>query len=75
MTTQYDLANPPFSSSSSSLQSKSISGGNIDVKLKELRDYFMTDAISRASPTMAKCISAVNKQQREDEAAKQCAAN
>lgn len=57
------------------LQSKSISGGNIDVKLKELRDYFMTDAISRASPTMAKCISAVNKQQREDEAAKQCVAN
>jgi len=28
----------------------------------------MTDAVSRASPTMAKCISAVNKQQRENEA-------
>ncbi|EDW62374.2 uncharacterized protein Dvir_GJ16774 [Drosophila virilis] len=54
--------------------SKSISGTPIDVKQKELRDYFMTDAISRASPTMAKCISAVNKQQRQDEAAKQCAA-
>ncbi|XP_039498429.1 NADH-ubiquinone oxidoreductase 75 kDa subunit, mitochondrial [Drosophila santomea] len=48
--------------------SKSIGGGPIDLKLKELRDYFMTDAISRASPTMAKCISAVNKQQRENEA-------
>jgi len=56
------------------MQSKSISGGAIDVKLKELRDYFMTDAISRASPTMAKCISAVNKQQRQDEASKQSAA-
>lgn len=43
------------------------------MKQKELRDYFMTDAISRASPTMAKCISAVNKQQRQDEA-RRCAA-
>ncbi|XP_037934518.1 NADH-ubiquinone oxidoreductase 75 kDa subunit, mitochondrial-like [Teleopsis dalmanni] len=43
--------------------SKSIDNTKIDVKLKELRDYFMTDAVSRASPTMAKCISACNKEQ------------
>ncbi|EDW82878.1 uncharacterized protein Dwil_GK10239 [Drosophila willistoni] len=54
--------------------SKSINGGPIDVKQKELRDYFMTDAVSRASPTMAKCISAVNKQQRQNEQAKQSVA-
>lgn len=34
----------------------------LDVKLKELQDFFMTDAISRASPTMAKCVQAVLKQ-------------
>ncbi|XP_018567499.1 NADH-ubiquinone oxidoreductase 75 kDa subunit, mitochondrial [Anoplophora glabripennis] len=36
----------------------------IDVKLKELQDYFMTDSISRASPTMAKCVQAVLKQKQ-----------
>ncbi|XP_066262320.1 NADH-ubiquinone oxidoreductase 75 kDa subunit, mitochondrial [Euwallacea similis] len=35
-----------------------------DVKLKELSDYFMTDSISRASPTMAKCVQAVLKQKQ-----------
>ncbi|KAJ1522094.1 hypothetical protein ONE63_002405 [Megalurothrips usitatus] len=34
----------------------------LDVKLKELQDFYMTDAISRASPTMAKCVQAVLKQ-------------
>uniref|UniRef100_T1P997 NADH-ubiquinone oxidoreductase 75 kDa subunit, mitochondrial n=1 Tax=Musca domestica TaxID=7370 RepID=T1P997_MUSDO len=43
-------------------ETKSVDNTKIDIKLKELRDYFMTDAVSRASPTMAKCISAVNKQ-------------
>ncbi|CAG4960157.1 unnamed protein product [Parnassius apollo] len=38
--------------------------GNLDVKLKTLEDYFMTDAISRASPTMAKCVQAVLKQKQ-----------
>ncbi len=33
-----------------------------DVPLKQLEDYYMTDSISRASPTMAKCIQAVRKQ-------------
>lgn len=36
-------------------------GGSIDVTQKTLKDYFMTDPISRASPTMAKCIQAMNK--------------
>lgn len=35
----------------------------LDVKQKTLEDFFMTDSISRASPTMAKCIQAVQKQQ------------
>ncbi|XP_055682519.1 NADH-ubiquinone oxidoreductase 75 kDa subunit, mitochondrial [Lutzomyia longipalpis] len=35
--------------------------GPIDVAQKSLQDYFMTDPISRASPTMAKCIAAVKK--------------
>lgn len=38
--------------------------GKLDVKLKQLEDYFMTDAISRASPTMAKCVQAVLKQKQ-----------
>ena len=33
--------------------------GQIDVTQKALKDYFMTDPISRASPTMAKCIAAL----------------
>ncbi|XP_073830636.1 NADH dehydrogenase (ubiquinone) 75 kDa subunit [Musca autumnalis] len=43
-------------------ETKAVDNTKIDIKLKELRDYYMTDAVSRASPTMAKCISAVNKQ-------------
>jgi len=31
----------------------------IDVSQKLLTDYYMTDSISRASPTMAKCVQAV----------------
>ena len=34
----------------------------LDVPLKELEDFYMTNTISRASPTMAKCVSAVRKQ-------------
>ncbi|KAJ2945747.1 hypothetical protein O0L34_g590 [Tuta absoluta] len=36
--------------------------GKLDVQIKKLEDYFMTDSISRASPTMAKCVQAVIKQ-------------
>uniref|UniRef100_A0A1B0AHV7 NADH-ubiquinone oxidoreductase 75 kDa subunit, mitochondrial n=1 Tax=Glossina pallidipes TaxID=7398 RepID=A0A1B0AHV7_GLOPL len=42
--------------------SKTIDNSKVVIKLKDLRDYFMTDAISRSSPTMAKCISAVDKE-------------
>lgn len=45
------------------LQSGSIQSSKIDIKQKELKDYFMTDPISRSSPTMAKCIAAVKKQE------------
>ena len=31
----------------------------ISVKLCDLEDFYMTDSISRASQTMAKCVSAV----------------
>lgn len=46
---------------SKSVQSQ-LASTPLDVKLKELQDFFMTDAISRASPTMAKCVQAVLKQ-------------
>ncbi|KAJ4443328.1 NADH dehydrogenase Fe-S protein subunit 1 ndufs1 [Periplaneta americana] len=39
-----------------------LSQSPFDVKQKGLEDFFMTDTISRASPTMAKCIQAVRKQ-------------
>ena len=31
----------------------------LDVTTKLLEDFYMTDSISRASPTMAKCVTAV----------------
>ena len=34
----------------------------IDVNLKVLEDFYMTDSISRASPTMAKCVTTVKQQ-------------
>ena len=34
----------------------------LDVPLKKLEDFYMTNSIARASPTMAKCVSAVKKQ-------------
>lgn len=43
---------------------KSADSSPIDVPLKQLEDFYMTDAISRASPTMAKCIQAVKKQRQ-----------
>lgn len=36
----------------------------LDVKQKELEDFYMTDPISRASSTMAKCVQAVMKQKQ-----------
>lgn len=46
------------------LQSQGVSfQGDIDFKQRTLADFFMTDSISRASPTMAKCVQAVKKVQ------------
>jgi len=46
----------------SKLVKKSLGKEALDVPIKELEDYYMTDVISRASSTMAKCIVAVKKQ-------------
>lgn len=43
------------------LSSKSVSTP-LNVKQIALEDFYMTDLISRSSPTMAKCIQAVRKQ-------------
>lgn len=52
----------PGSVDAAAAQATNFSGGrfdgSIDVKQKTLRDFFMTDPISRASPTMAKCVVA-----------------
>lgn len=37
-------------------------GSKVDVNQKQLADFFMTDPITRASPTMAKCVTAAKKQ-------------
>ncbi|CAL7948114.1 unnamed protein product [Xylocopa violacea] len=39
-----------------------LSSSPLEVKQKTLDHFFMTDVISRASQTMAKCVQAVNKQ-------------
>lgn len=44
--------------------SKTPSDAPVDVKQKVLEDFYLTDAISRASPTMAKCVQAVKKQRQ-----------
>jgi len=46
----------------SSLVKGSVGKDELDVPLKNLEDFYMTNSISRASPTMAKCILAVKKQ-------------
>jgi len=43
---------------------QSLGSEALDVPLKELQDFYMTDVISRASPTMAKCVTAVKKQKQ-----------
>ncbi len=50
--------------SSSGKSCSSGGGGKIDVSLKELEDFYMTDSISKASPTMAKCVQAVKQQKQ-----------
>lgn len=41
-----------------------VSSAPLDVRQRSLADFFMTDAISRASPTMAKCVQAVARQKQ-----------
>jgi NADH dehydrogenase (ubiquinone) Fe-S protein 1 len=41
-----------------------LSGKPLDVNLKVLEDFYQTDTISRASPTMAKCVTAVKAQRQ-----------
>ena len=43
----------------------SLTKSPIDVSQKLLTDFYMTDSISRASPTMAKCVQAVKQQYAE----------
>lgn len=40
------------------------SSAPLDVRQKTLEDFYITDSISRASPTMAKCVQAVKKQRQ-----------
>lgn len=47
----------------SQLQKSYIDNNKIEIQQKNLKDYFMTDPISRSSLTMAKCIQAVKKQE------------
>lgn len=42
-------------------QNQNIGNAKIDILQKTLDEYYMTDAISRSSPTMAKCIQTVKK--------------
>ena len=44
----------------------SLSSNPLEVKQETLDQFFMTDAISRASQTMAKCVQAVIKQRESN---------
>jgi len=46
-----------------------LSGEPLDVSRKVLEDFYQTDSISRASPTMAKCVTAVKAQRQSAYAA------
>jgi NADH dehydrogenase (ubiquinone) Fe-S protein 1 len=46
-------------------RAKATAGRKIDVSLKVLEDFYMTDSISKASPTMAKCVQAVKQQKTQ----------
>jgi len=60
--TRYDvIENANFTAVAASIAAQSkgtISSMPLDVPLRELSDYYMTDVISSASPTMAKCVKA-----------------
>ena len=42
-------------------QSLKLNDGILEPHVGVLRDFYMTDSISRASQTMAKCVAAVDK--------------
>merc|ERR1712142_346739 len=44
--------------------SQQLSGKPLDVSVKVLENFYQTDPISRASPTMAKCVTAVKAQKQ-----------
>jgi len=50
----------------SNSSSAALAAEPLDLRRKVLEDFYQTDSISRASPTMAKCVTAV-KQQRQSE--------
>ena len=60
--TRYDvIENANFTAVAASIAAQSkgaISSKPLDVPLINLQDYYMTDVISSASPTMAKCVKA-----------------
>lgn len=67
--TRYGLLEPAnFFKESADYSSKAgqniAKGQKIDVSLKVLEDFYMTDSISKASPTMAKCVTAVKQQKQ-----------
>jgi len=49
--------------------SQQLSGKPLDVSVKVLENFYQTDPISRASPTMAKCVTAVKAQRQSAYAA------
>ena len=47
-----------------SLEARPNSAQTLDVPQKQLSDFYMTNAITRASPTMAKCVKAAGVESR-----------
>lgn len=60
--TRYDVVEPAnFTAVAASIAAQTkgkVSAAPLEVPLRDLKDYYMTDVISSASPTMAKCIKA-----------------
>ena len=46
------------------LEARPNSAQTLDVLQKQLSDFYMTNAITRASPTMAKCVKAAGVESR-----------
>ena len=47
------------SSAYNAKKASATSKDDIDVTIKNLEDFYMTNTIAKASPTMAKCVAAV----------------